>query len=157
MKRTPRNVDRLRTLQLMLKISTPATISNSPFNSSFVQLLAIRSAAARESLCVSSCTEPGLTYSMVSLLEGVFLLFADPARRPSFVLDRTRVPPIAAAYGSSRQGCALVAAAHLAEPVEGLALELPAPLLAHAESLGDLAVGLRFGPVEPVAGDDHAA
>jgi hypothetical protein len=50
MKTTPRNVDRLRTLQSMLKISTPATISWRPFSSSFVQLLAIRSAASRESL-----------------------------------------------------------------------------------------------------------
>src|SRR4051794_36306506 len=59
--------------------------------------------------------------------------------------------------GSARQGRALAAAAHLAEPVERLALELPAPLLTHAETLSDLAVGLRLGPVEPVAGDDHAA
>ena len=52
MNKAPVKVARLTTLQLMLKMSTPATISSSPLTSSRHQFEATRSAASRLNFCV---------------------------------------------------------------------------------------------------------
>ena len=60
MNSAPRKAARLLTVQSMLKMSTPATISAAPLSSSLHQLLAMLAAAWRVSLCVKSGSVPGV-------------------------------------------------------------------------------------------------
>ena len=55
-------IDRLRTDQSMLKMSTPATISIKPSSSSSHQLRAMRSATSRVSFRWNCSGEPGAMY-----------------------------------------------------------------------------------------------
>ena len=61
MNSAPMNVARLRTLQSMLKISTPAMTRTMPLNSSVVQLRASRSAASCVSRRPKLVNEAGVT------------------------------------------------------------------------------------------------
>src|SRR3954449_10616858 len=77
MNRAPMNVERLLTLQSMLKIRTPATISTSPLNSRVVQFRESRSAASRVSRWPNESNDAGVTYMWSSNR----LLFSPLARR----------------------------------------------------------------------------
>src|SRR6476619_3360191 len=65
MNSAPMNVERLLTLQSMLKIRTPATTSTRPLNSRAVQLRAIPSAASRVSRWPNESNDAGVTYMVV--------------------------------------------------------------------------------------------
>src|SRR6476469_9821700 len=77
MNSAPMKVDRLLTLQSMLKIRTPATTSTMPFNSRVVQLRASPSAASRVSRWPNESNDAGVTYMWSSNR----LLFSALARR----------------------------------------------------------------------------
>src|SRR3954449_12926264 len=77
MNRAPMNVERLLTLQSMLKIRTPATISTSPLNSRVVQFRESRSAASRVRRWPNESNDAGVTYMWSSDR----LLFSALARR----------------------------------------------------------------------------
>src|SRR3954454_20153516 len=77
MNSAPMKVERLLTLQSMLKISTPAMISTKPLSSSVVQLGETCSAGSRASRWPNESNDAGVTYMWSSNR----LLFSALARR----------------------------------------------------------------------------